>query len=109
MSDCFYSHPDTKYWLANVEMNVPIDPDEMIMNLNIHFKKSFRNNKVQTKININNTLIGSQWGSPVCIFLVDNQYKDLEQYMYQGMEYPLEKIIHDVGEKLRLLKVSNDS
>ena len=109
MADCFYSHPDTKYWLANVEMNVPIDPDEMIMNLNIHFKVSFRNNKVQTNININNTLIESQWGTPICIFLVDNQYKDLEQYMYQGIEYPLEKIVHDVGEKLRLLKVTNDS
>ena len=90
-------------------MNSPIDPDEMIIDLDIHFKMMFTNNKVKTKININNTLIGSQWGCPICIFLVDNQYKDLEQYMYQGMEYPLEKIVHDVGEKLRLIKVTNDS
>ena len=29
--------------------------------------------------------------------------------MYLGIEYPLDKIITDVGEKLRLLKISNES
>ena len=88
MADSFYSHPDTKFWIASVEMNVPMDPETMIIDLDIHFKIMFTNNKLKTKIIINNTLIGSQWGCPLCIYMVDNQYSELKEYVYQGLEHP---------------------
>ena len=77
MADSFYSHPDTKFWISSVEMNAPLDPEEMIIDLDFHFKTMFTSNKVKTKININQKLIGSQWGCPVCIFLVDMMMDDL--------------------------------
>lgn len=109
MSDSFYSHPDCKFWIASVEMNNPIDPEAMTVKVDIRFRTLFSSQKLKTKININNALIGSQWGYPLAIYLVDNQFVTLKNYMYQGLERPLEEIIPDIGEKLRLFKISNDS
>ena len=86
MADSFFSHPDTTYWIASVEMNAPVDPDAMSIDLDIHCKTMYTSNKVKTKMNINKKLVRSQWGCPICIYLVDNQYSEIKQYVYQGIE-----------------------
>ena len=80
----------------------------MSINLHIHFKTMYTNNKLKTKININRKSVDSQWGYPLCVFLVDKQFSGIQQYMYKGIERPLSEIILDVGENLRLLKISTD-
>lgn len=60
MADSFYSHPDTKFGISTVDMSAPIDPEEMIIDLDFHFKIMYTSNKVKTKININQKLLGSQ-------------------------------------------------